>query len=190
MWTERAPRGGLSPPLAKWARARSAGIGWGYASGNFAAAETLPCDEVLGQDRCVNVGAQGLHRSHREGMLVCAALPCATSLRAHAPTAHPCCYGSKPTCCMLGRHLDDSESSPPPPSRCYHRVQRQGSEMKVSTPRIKVRDARILPGACAYIILNALSTRERRACTCKAHSSRAMHPPRIHAALAVCTCAC
>ena len=85
----RASLTGPESCLLQLRPARSAGIGWAYAWGNFATAETLPCDEVLGQYRCVHVGAQGGHGSHREGMLVCAALPCATSLRAHAPTAHP-----------------------------------------------------------------------------------------------------
>ena len=59
----------------------------------------------------------------------------------HAPTACSCSHELRPTCCLLGRHLDDTWSSPPSPPRCRGHRLRRASETKVEMSRSAARYA-------------------------------------------------
>ena len=63
----------------------------------------------------------------------------------HARTACSCSHELRLTCCLLGRHLDDTWSSPPSPSRCRGHRLRQASETKVEMSRSAARYAQSWP---------------------------------------------
>ena len=63
----------------------------------------------------------------------------------HARTACSCSHELRPTCCLLGRHVDDSWSSPPSPSRCHGHRLRRASKTKVEMSRSAARYASSWP---------------------------------------------
>ena len=78
----------------------------------------------------------------------------------HARTACSCSHELRPTCCLLGRHVDDSWSSPPSPSRCHGHRLRRASETKVEMSRSAARYAPSWPRPRRPSPWHALSTRE------------------------------
>ena len=63
----------------------------------------------------------------------------------HARTACSCSHELRPTCCLLGRHVDDIWSSPPSASRCRRHRLCRASETKVEMSRSAARYARSWP---------------------------------------------
>ena len=78
----------------------------------------------------------------------------------HARTACSCSHELRPTCCLLGRHLDDTWSSPPSPSRCLGHRLFQASETKVKMSRSAARYARSWPRPRRPSPWHALCTRQ------------------------------
>ena len=78
----------------------------------------------------------------------------------HARTACSCSHELRPTCCLLGRHVDDSWSSPASASRCRGHRLCQASETKVEMSRSAARYAPSWPRPRRPSPWHALSTRE------------------------------
>jgi hypothetical protein len=78
----------------------------------------------------------------------------------HARTACSCSHELRPTYCLLGRHLDDTWSSPPSPSRCRGHRLFQASETKVKMSRSAARYARSWPRPRRPSPWHALCTRQ------------------------------
>ena len=66
--------------------------------------------------------------------------------RMHALVACPCSRVFGLTRCVLGRHPNDTQSSSPSSSACRGRRRGPASEIEVVRARLKVRNARSLPG--------------------------------------------
>ena len=80
--------------------------------------------------------------------------------RAHALTACPRSRVFVRTCCVLGRHLDDTWTSSPSSSACRGRRRGPASENEVAPTRLKVRSAWSLPGPRSPPRLCVLHPRE------------------------------
>ena len=80
--------------------------------------------------------------------------------RAHALTACQCSRVFGRTRCVLGRHLDDTWTSSPSSSACRGRRRGPASENEVAPTRLKVRNARSLPGPRSPPQLCVLHPRE------------------------------
>ena len=92
----------------------------------------------------------------------------------HARTACSCSHELRPTCCLLGRHVDDIWSSPPSASSCRRHRLRRASKTKVEMSRSAARYAPSWPRPRRPSPWHALSTRQPLSSPGMGHGSLAL----------------